>query len=249
MDDIDQHADEHAESDDFVAAVNSVSTLAEPARRRLYRYAATQGDAVSREQAAQACGVALHSAKFHLDRLVEEGLLEVEYRRLSGRTGPGAGRPAKLYRRSGAQLEVSVPERRYRLVGDLLAQAFDTAADGSQALREALAEVASSYGREAALSAREPAARSNRDGSLQRAAGELARHGYEPRVTEHAVCLVNCPFDDLARKHTDLVCGMNLALVAGVLDGLDVDDLEAVLEPDPVLCCVKARERDATHPA
>jgi predicted ArsR family transcriptional regulator len=240
---------EPGETDAFVTAVNGVSALAEPARRRLYRYAAGHPEPVSREQAAQACRVPLHSAKFHLDRLVDEGLLEVEYRRLSGRTGPGAGRPAKLYRRSGVELEVSVPDRRYRLVGDLLAQACDAAAAGARPLREALADAASSYGRQAARDATGPAGPTGRDGSLQRAASELARHGYEPRVAERAVCLVNCPFDDLARKHTDLVCGMNLALVGGVLDGLGADDLEAVLEPDPALCCVKARERDAAAPA
>ena len=57
---------------------------------------------MGRDQAAQGVGVPTHTAKFHLDRLVDEGLLEVEFRRLSGRTGPGSGRPAKLYRRSDA---------------------------------------------------------------------------------------------------------------------------------------------------
>src|SRR5689334_18516051 len=86
--------------DDFTA----VAALADPVRRRLYRYVAAQQDAVGREQAAEGAGVPLHIARFHLEKLVDEGLLDTEYRRLTGRAGPGAGRPAKLYRRTAAEV-------------------------------------------------------------------------------------------------------------------------------------------------
>jgi hypothetical protein len=66
---------------------------------------------------------------------------------------------------------------------------------------------------------------------------------YEPRCSEQGVCLTNCPFDRLAKEHTELVCSMNLALVGGLLDGLGCDSLEAVLDPQPGLCCVKAHPR------
>src|SRR5688500_11895489 len=99
-----------------------VGVLAEPARRMLYRYVLGEQLPVSREQAAAAVGIAAHSVKFHLDKLVAAGLLEVEYRRLTGRTGPGAGRPAKLYRRSSREVALSVPPRRYDLVGQVLAE-------------------------------------------------------------------------------------------------------------------------------
>jgi predicted ArsR family transcriptional regulator len=225
--------------DEFVTAVTSVGALAEPARRRLYLYAATQPDAVSREQAAAACGIALHSAKFHLDRLVEQGLLEVEFRRLSGRSGPGAGRPSKLYRRADRELSVSVPERDYELAGDLLAEAFETAADGPRPAPQALAEVARARGR--ALAEAVEAAELSVGDDLERTSRVLARHGYLPHVQDRAVCLTNCPFDRLARRHTELVCGMNLALVRGILEGLGCASLEAVLDPGPDRCCVRAR--------
>ena len=88
---------------------SAIGSLADPVRRRLYEYVAAQPDCVGREKAASGAGVPLHSARFHLDKLVDEGLLEVEHRRLSGRSGPGAGRPAKLYRRTSSEIAVSFP--------------------------------------------------------------------------------------------------------------------------------------------
>ena len=85
---------------DFEAGVAAVAALAEPARRALYAFVSGQDEPVSREQAAAGAGVARHVAKFHLDKLVEDGLLDFEFRRPPGRRGPGAGRPAKVYRRS-----------------------------------------------------------------------------------------------------------------------------------------------------
>ena len=224
-------------SDDFEAQLAGVGALVEPARRALFFFVAGQPEAVGREQAATACGLPLHTAKFHLDRLVDEGLLEVEFRRLSGRSGPG--RPSKLYRRSPREVSVSLPERRYDLAGDIFAEAIDRSLHDGVEVRRAVVEVAESRGRELAATSEDVP-----DGSdLDRSAAVLARHGYQPRGTDGAVCLVNCPFDRLAREHTELVCSMNLSLVGGVLDGLGCDSLEAVLEPEEGLCCVKARAR------
>lgn len=225
-------------TDAFADQVTGVGALAEPVRRALYRFVVAQPAPVSREQAAEACRMPLHSVKFHLDRLVDEGLLDVEFRRLSGRTGPGAGRPSKLYRRSPREVSVSLPERRYDLAGSVLAAAIDRSTRESVPVAEAVAGEAGQLGHR--IAAEDP----HGDGSdLDRTSAVLARHGYEPRAMDGGLCLANCPFDRLAREHTDLVCGMNLALVAGVLDGLGCASLEAVLEPDPELCCVKARPR------
>lgn len=230
-------------SDEFAAQVSGVGVLAEPARRALYLFVAAQPDAVSREHAARGCDLPLHSVKFHLDRLVDEGLLEVEFRRLSGRTGPGAGRPAKLYRRSARQVSVSLPERRYDLAGDVLATAIDRSLCAGVAVGAAVAEAAEAEGRRIAS---ESPADERAESELARTAEVLGRHGYEPRTADGQICLANCPFDDLAREHTELVCGMNLALIRGVLDGLDCHTLEAVLDPEPGLCCVKARAMGPT---
>jgi predicted ArsR family transcriptional regulator len=228
-------------NDRFSAEVAGVSALAEPARRTLYLYVAEQPEPVSREQAASACELPLHSAKFHLDRLVDEGLLDVTYRRLTGRTGPGAGRTAKLYQRSNRELSVSLPERRYDLAGDILAEAIDRAGAAGIAVQAAVEEVATARGQGLAAAAEANGSTSGTD--LERSSTVLRDNGYEPRLEDGELCLGNCPFDMLARKHTALVCGMNVALVRGVLEGLGCDSLEAVLEPEPGLCCVKAHRR------
>src|SRR4051795_980144 len=165
--------------DDFAV----IGALADPARRALYRYVAASASPVSRDQAAEDVGLARHTVKFHLDRLVDEGLLETEYRRLSGRRGPGAGRPAKLYRRAARQFAVTLPERHYDLAGRILAGAVDTAAGSGRPVRTAVDDAAAAEGRRlAAASGSAPLD------------DVLTGLGYEPRTAEDAVVLANCPF-------------------------------------------------------
>jgi predicted ArsR family transcriptional regulator len=236
-------------SDELADQVVGVGALAEPARRELYLYVAAQPEPVSRERAAEGVGLPLHSVKFHLDRLVDAGLLEVEFRRLSGKTGPGAGRPSKLYRRSSRQLSVSLPERRYDLAGEVLASAIDRSLSAGTPLADAVREAAQEVGRRIAERSRNPDAGPQGSGpsrhgggdGLQRAADVLAGHGYEPRVRQREMCLANCPFDRLAAEHTDLVCGMNLALIGSVLDRLGLRDLRAELAPQQGFCCVRVQ--------
>src|ERR671932_1530696 len=102
--------------EDHVAAV---AALAEPTRRRLYDHVVRQPGPVSRDEAAAALGVPRGTTAFHLDRLVADGLLDVHYERRTGRTGPGAGRPAKLYRRARRTRGAALPERRYDLAGEI----------------------------------------------------------------------------------------------------------------------------------
>jgi predicted ArsR family transcriptional regulator len=231
-------------AEEFTGHVSGVSALAEPARRALYLYVVSRAEPVGREEAADACDLPVSTARFHLDRLVEAGLLAVEYRRLSGRTGPGAGRPSKLYRRSDRQVSVSLPERRYDLAGEVLAAAVERSLGEGVPLREAIGEAAGDRGRRsAAASVREVdgPAEAAPEREIEAAAEVLATLGYEPRTSETEISLGNCPFDSLAREHTDVVCGLNVALVGGVLSELGCRHLEAVLEPSPPLCCVRAR--------
>ena len=222
--------------EEFAARVAGIGALAEPARRALYEYVVAQDDAVSREAAATGIGVPVHTAKFHLDRLVEEGLLEVEFRRLTGRTGRGAGRPAKLYRRSAREVSVSLPERRYDLAGAILAAAVERAIDAGTEVAAAVREVAAERGRDVGSGAP-----SVGDPTVEEVGEVLAAQGYEPRPRDGGLALANCPFDSLAREHTALVCSLNEAYLEGVLDGLGCSSLRAVLDPEPGWCCVKAR--------
>lgn len=224
---------------DITTQASSIGTLADDTRRALYEHVAAQSDPVSREEAAQATGISATMARFHLDKLVDAGLLETEFRRLSGRTGPGAGRPSKLYRRAATAISVSLPERRYDLVGHLLAGAIERATDGTS-MDEAVAEVAHDEGRAIAASAPE----SGTDDDLGRVATVLAAQGFEPHEKDGALTLANCPFDSLAREHTELVCSANLSLIGGILEGMDCPHLRAQGEPHAGQCCVAIRPTD-----
>jgi predicted ArsR family transcriptional regulator len=233
--------------DEFASQVAGVAALAEPVRRDLYLYVVAQPGPVSRDEAASGVGVPRHTAKFHLDRLVEEGLLDTDFKRLSGRDGPGAGRPTKRYRRSGREVAVALPERRYDLAGRLMAQAIDESArsgtDVVQLLHEAASREGTTIGRQAQDRVGERAGRLRR---LTATCETLAEYGYEPRRSEETVELANCPFHALAEEHTDLVCGMNLALLESVVEQVGKGSMAAHLEPHPGRCCVILTSRDAT---
>ncbi len=238
--------------EELAEQVSAIGALVEPARRALYLYVSAQRDPVSREQAATAVDVPLHSAKFHLDRLVEEDLLDVEFRRLSGRTGPGAGRPSKLYRRSSRRLSVSLPERRYDVAGVVLASAIDRSMHDDVPIWQAVQETATAQGRHLARAfVAEPeqggTSRSLADESpLMLIGAVLARHGYEPRTAQDEVRLANCPFDRLAAEHTELVCGMNHAMISGIIEELDAVGVVVELAPEPGFCCVKLTRLDTS---
>ena len=214
--------------------IERVATLRDRVRRALYLYVAQAGE-VSREQAARAVGVQRALAAFHLDKLVETGLLASSFRRLSGRAGPGAGRPSKLYRRSARDVRVNLPPRNYELAADLLARAVD-AADGEAQRR--LHEAAHEFGQSLARQGRPVASSAPPDAFIRRAIALLEQHGFEPASADGAVYLRNCPFRDVAQVHPDVVCAMNLAIIRGVLAGLEAHTLDARLEHAPERCCV-----------
>jgi predicted ArsR family transcriptional regulator len=219
--------------------VAGIAALADPIRRDLYLYVSAQPAPVSRDQASEALGIARHTAKFHLDKLAEEGLLDTDFKRLSERRGPGAGRPTKLYRRSSRQLSVTLPERRYDLAAQLLASAIDDAIANGTTVTDALNTVAADWGRTLGDQARaEAGLRPSRERLLASTCGALAEYGYEPHRAGGAIVLCNCPFDTLAREHAQLVCGMNLAIMDAVTDRVSKTGLAARLEPAPDRCCV-----------
>jgi predicted ArsR family transcriptional regulator len=226
--------------DSFEAQVGGVAALDHPLSRRAYQLVLDEGW-VSRDAAAQILGVARSVAAFHLDKLVEAALLRTRYERTSGRTGPGAGRPAKLYGRSPRQIEVSLPPRRYDLAGALLAEAVARTTTDAIPITEAVSQVARETGeRTGGETRRRRQSRAVRGALMD----VLARHGYEPRRRVSDIQLVNCPFHRLAEEHRELICGMNLEFVAGVIDGVGgTERFEAKLAAEPDACCVRLCQR------
>ena len=218
----------------------ALSSLDDPVRRRLYEVVRERTEPVGRDEAAAAAGVGRALAVYHLDKLVEAGLLTASYQRPPGRSGPGAGRPAKLYTRSDREFAVTIPPREYELAARLLVEVVES--DPSGQSRAALVEAARRLGAE--LGGRLRPGRAGQEEALA-AHGyvgleeALAGHGYEPRRGDDGVIrLRNCPFHQLAEQHRDVVCGMNLGLIEGIVTGLGADGLRPALDPRPGQCCV-----------
>ena len=219
-------------SADAARDVSAVASLDEPTRRRIYDHVRSHPDPVSRDDVADTLGVGRRTAAFHLDRLAEEGLLTVSFARRGGRSGPGAGRPAKFYQRSARVVSVSLPPREYDLAGRLLAGALVEAEQSGKPPRGVLDRRARELGRVLA-------GERSGEGDAGTLMTLLEKHGYEPRAESGDVVLSNCPFHAMAQEHTELICGMNLHLLEGVLDGLDAPGLHARLDPGPYRCCVR----------
>jgi predicted ArsR family transcriptional regulator len=201
---------------------------------------ADRGVPVSRDDAALAVGISRPLAAYHLDKLVDDGLLEASYQRRGSRRGPGAGRPAKHYVRAHRQIELSLPARDYAALAELLAGAVE--ADHSGAAQAALNRAAATLGTELGT---EAATRTQPDGDPNQALAAvrqaLAARGYEPHDDPHGtIRLRNCPFDRIATHHRQLVCGANHAMLQALTDRLagDPPTVRAVLDPQPGRCCV-----------
>ena len=272
------------------AYISAIAALDEPTRRRLYAYVVRQSSPVSRDEAADAIQAPRTTVSFHLEKLVTEGLLEAVYERRTGRSGPGAGRPAKLYRRARAQIAVSLPDRRYETAALLLADALQESDESGEPPRTVLDRRARALGRELGRRerslepghherSREPGGREpgHHERSREPGEGGPGRHepgadtraahpdvappleepgreartshtgivqtlevlGFEPRPSDGTIALGNCPFQSLAERHAALVCGMNLSLLTGLLEGLNATDVTARLAPAPGQCCVR----------
>jgi predicted ArsR family transcriptional regulator len=223
-------------------AVAAIALLEEPTRRRLYQYVAKHST-VGRDAAAQGIGISRELAAFHLDKLVDGGLLETSYRRLTGRTGPGAGRPAKLYSRSSREVSVSLPQRKYEVPADVFASGLELLATsvGNETVTGAVNEPAHQRGLEEGAAVRKaagPRAATQR----QRAAlvEQLAADGFEPSVDPETETLTlgSCPYQLMAESHRDLTCGMNLAWARGIVEAAVGTGYEPKLDYEPGRCCV-----------
>jgi len=235
---------------DFKDDIAAVAALDEPVRRALYEHVARQPQDVSRDEAARALGISRLLAAFHLDKLVKAGLLAATYRRVSGRQGPGAGRPSKFYGRSQREVEISLPPRRYELVARLFAQSLED--PRAVPAREALYEAARGLGENLGQQARQRGGRRpSRQRVLSLVHAQLEANAYEPYRDGQVIRLRNCPFHQVAQGHRTLMCGANLSLIQGLLSGLEVRGLQAGLEPEEGRCCVALRPADTriTGPA
>ena len=229
-------------STDLEHRIAGIAALDQPLRRDLYRLLSDRDGWTTRDEAAEALGVARSVAAFHLDKLADAGVLEVTYQRTTGRTGPGAGRPAEAVppeRRRGVRLGPRTPLRPRRFT------ARDRHRRGGQDRRTHCgllsAPPPTPSGARSGRNARRCPPLERGDDRRQAVLEVLARHGYQPELGDHdEIALANCPFHRLAEEHRTLVCGMNLDFLRGLLEGMGTtDQLAARLAPEPGYCCVR----------
>jgi predicted ArsR family transcriptional regulator len=209
-----------------------VELLAEPTRRRVLETVRGHDGPVTREAVADEAGIAERLAAFHLDRLAQAGLLDVDYARPAGRSGPGAGRPAKRYRPAPVQVNLTVPPRRYSLVARILARGMSRSRrDAASAARDA----AYQEGRQLGEASRRP-----RRPTVRAVCETLASIGYEPHLQprDKKVRLRNCPFHDVVEVNRELVCSLNHRFITGVIDGIGANGCQAQPDGQSPDCCV-----------
>jgi predicted ArsR family transcriptional regulator len=205
-----------------------VAALADASRRSLYDYVRRQDHPVAREEAADATGMSRKLAAFHLDKLVEAGLLTARYEAPPDRPR-GRGRAPKVYVTVGDGLVVTVPPRRYELIAEILADAV--AESPTQAL-EAARRLAAQRGRATGEGLRTT--------GLVRGLVDL---GFDPEQHRDAIRLRNCPFHVLAQRQTELICGLNHEFMRGLVEGIRAGRVEARLAPRVGACCVELVSR------
>jgi predicted ArsR family transcriptional regulator len=219
----------------LVQDIRAISLLDDPLRRGVYFFVPLAPGFTDRDRVSFALGISRSLAAFHLDKLAQRGLLDVTYKRLSGKTGRGAGRPRKLYQRSKQEVAVTLPQRNYSLLAKLLVTAIESA--GRQA-RNKLTRAARVRGAEVGRAKLVPRGKYPTRRTAAALLDALVSYGYEPYLEGKAVYMRNCPFDDLRRDHRDLVCAANQSLMIGLLETLAPAGFRARYEPAEDRCCV-----------
>ncbi|WP_039798622.1 helix-turn-helix transcriptional regulator [Nocardia araoensis] len=222
------------------AAIGAVAALDDELRRGMYRFIRRARRPVTRDEAAEQVGISRKLAAFHLDKLVDAGLLRARYEQVGVRR---VGRTPKVYEPADTEVQVSIPERRHQVLAEILADAV-LAESAGETSREAAIRVARERGAEQgeALRRHLRPGRLGVERALTLLQSTLTDHGFEPsREGTGCLRLRNCPFHPLAAKAPDLVCGINHAYLRGFLSGLKADSVTAILAPAAGECCVELR--------
>lgn len=230
-----------------VSALTAIAALSDPFRRRLYRFIRRAHGPVNREQAAASVGISRKLAAFHLDKLVEVGLLHATHERV-GHVRK-VGRTPKVYQPTQAVVRISIPEHQHDLLAEILLDAVVNQRTDETAQQAAL-RLATQHGEELgrAERARLRPGRLGAERALTMTQNVLARYGFEPaRDNPTTIRLRNCPFHPLTPKAPELVCAINHAFLTGFLHGLQATTVHAALAPHPPECCVQLHARPITN--
>ena len=209
----------------------TVAVLVDPVRRALYEHVRAQRRPVTREEAADAVAISRNLTAFHLDKLVEAGLLRARYEAPPD-LPRGRGRTPKVYEAVDESVALTIPPRQYELVGEILADAVATTpGDARRAAAQRALVAGAGGGRREWCRGRWRRRHRCRPAPARRAwlrAGDRGRPDRAPQL----------PVSPAGQRQTELVCGLNEEFLRGVLDGLGTSGLSARLAPRSGHCCV-----------
>lgn len=223
-------------------AVAAIAALDDDVRSALYAFVRAADGPVTREAAAEAVEISRKLAAFHLDKLVDAGLL---VSRIQAVGVPRVGRTPKVYEPAAADIVVHVPPREPEVLAEILVQAVLTER-GDERAEQAVMRVARERGLAVGSTERDRVrpGRVGAERALGLAGSLLEQHGFEPARSEGGLRLRNCPFHPHASTAPELVCGLNHAFLCGLLEGLQAEaTVQAVLAPSPGACCVQLQPR------
>ena len=203
--------------------MQKLNAIGDPDLRRTLVFARAQARSVTADEVAREHQVHRNVARARLERLVEAGLLVPSFERRTGRTGPGAGRPAKTYRVAPELSSIEFPQRHYESLVSLLAETLP-----SRARPRRLYEVGVDFGAELARTARLRPAKLL-GGAVERVCAALGRLGYQASVGElqcgrAVITTPTCPLRPLVRADPKLAMldrGMWAGLVTSALRASD----------------------------
>jgi len=203
---------------DFLAAVG------DPELRDALLYARGQARPVTADELATAKDVHRNVARSRLERLVEAGLLAPAYERRSGRSGPGAGRPAKTYSVVPQLESIEFPANHSESLTALLVDAL--AAGGG---RERLRETGVAFGRELGRAAGLRPVKKLEAG-FERLCEAVRTLGYQASLEQvepngAVIASPTCPLRPLVRARREAVeidRGMWAGLASCAVSGVDV---------------------------
>jgi predicted ArsR family transcriptional regulator len=207
--------------------MHRLEAIGDRERRETLLFARAHQQPLTADEVAAAQGIHRNVARGRLERLAEAGLLIASFERRTGRTGPGAGRPAKTYRVAPELTAIEFPKRRYEQLIGLVVDALP-----ERGRRERLHEIGIAFGREFAREMRLRSAKTFRT-ALDRVCAALGALGYQAAIAEMSgeravITTATCPLRPLVRAHPALATldqGMWSALVARAFEGIDIDQI------------------------
>lgn len=191
--------------------------LGDPTRRAIYIAVRESPEPLTTSKVAELFDLHPNVARHHLDRLADDGYLQISHHRPAG--GPGAGRPAKCYEATAKEVSVHFAPRRFEMLTEMLLEVLEDL--GPENVAEVAERVGREYGSKLAAEIGAPDD-PGYDGAVQAVATAMTGLGFsvDPDVPGQRLLTSHCPFGETATSHPEVICSLDRGIVAGMFGAL-----------------------------